>query len=61
VTHAAEGVGYLNLSMGFLPYQDPQLVDKSGVGVKMFVDFNLHVFLITLLEIRKYLHMLYFL
>jgi len=43
VTHAAEGVGYLNLSMGFSPSQDPLLVGKSGVGVERFVDFHLQV------------------
>ena len=43
VTHAAEGVGYLNLSMGFSPYQDLPLVGKSGVGVERLVYFHLHV------------------
>jgi len=43
VTHAAKGVGYLNLSMGFSLEQDPPLVGESGVGVERFVDFHLHV------------------
>jgi hypothetical protein len=43
VTHAAKGVGYLKLSMGFSCYQDALLVGKSGVGVERFVDCHFHV------------------
>jgi len=43
MTYAAEGVGFLNLSMAFSRYQDPPLVGQSGAGVERFVDLRLLV------------------